>query len=119
MLARLEREHPGRAAVAHVASGEIYEELGSPRSAIAEYRAALRAPPVDTHASIMDAESTDSRAQRALGRLLEAEGDWRGAYRAWRAWRPRSWCGNCAMAQEEAHRSRRPRDLVGSERGRS
>jgi tetratricopeptide (TPR) repeat protein len=103
-LARLADEHPRWAAVAHVASGEFREMLGHRRRAIAEYRAALRAKSVDIHTSIMDARNTDGIAAQALGRLLEAEGDWRGAYRAWRAWRPHSWCGNEAAEQYEERR---------------
>ncbi|RIK74594.1 MAG: hypothetical protein DCC68_22770 [Planctomycetota bacterium] len=65
----------------------------------------------DTRTNLMDTDNTRSVAFQRLAAHYQNERDYLQAFKYWRAWSPRSWCGNCLMEMHEI-RARRMSECI-------
>jgi len=98
VLGRLARGFPDWASIAHLCMAEIHLDRNEEDAALAALEKATQAKPQETQRNLMDASNTVNEAYWRLGALLERRGEWKRAIGCYEAWKPRSWCGNCAAS---------------------
>lgn len=95
-LQRILTLHPtsGLAGMVHLGLSEVFAGLGDETKMLEHLELAANMPPKETHRSIMDSSDTRQVAVVRLGQHYQARNDFGKALECFRAWQPRSWCGN-------------------------
>jgi len=95
-LQRILTLHPASrlAGMVHLGLSEVFASIQDEARMLTHLELAAKMPPNETRRSIMDESDTRQVAIVRLGQHYQGKKDFTKALEYFRAWQPRSWCGN-------------------------